>query len=129
MDPSDLIKQALAKREFWADLPAERKLRVRLRRPAPMELFDYLSNRSMLQRVERLCECAVGWEGFTEATILGDMHGSDSTLEFAPELLDLYLREHPSDFAVLQKAMSDAIRADADQLEAVAKNLKRSLMA
>ena len=125
MEASDLIKRALEQREFWADLPEGR--RVRLRIPAPLEIYVFNAAGTLLDRVERLCAQAVAWQGFTEATILGAAHGSsDTEAPFDRELLDLYLRGNPEEFITLQKAIGDRIADQAKRREAAAKNSRPS---
>lgn len=121
MDAADLIRRALEQREFWAELPGGRK--VRLRAPAQLELLEFNARGSLLERVGRLCRVATAWQGFTEATILGAAHGSgDTEAPFSADLLELYLRDRPEEFIALQKALGERIKADQERREREAKN-------
>lgn len=71
-----LVGRILAARESWCDLGDG--LRVRIRRPAEAELGRALRSLD----ATFVLGCVTGWEGFTEATFLGDAVGASDALPF-----------------------------------------------
>ena len=93
MSQAVLIQRLQAQRESWCELePAadgQPAKRVRLRRPVETEISEMRSQpgKSMLQVItESVCRYAVGWEGITEADLLGPAQGSSDAVPFSPEL-------------------------------------------
>lgn len=80
MTPADLIAKVLAKREFWVDL--EPGKRVKVRRPAEAEMPSFRGGMTP----DRVARCCVGWDGFTEADLLGADVGASDPAAFSPEL-------------------------------------------
>jgi hypothetical protein len=96
MDHQTLIDKILAKREEWvelesaqpgdgADSPGKAALRVKVRRPPESDLPRYRAGFNARDVVE----CCVGWDGFTEADLLGSGVGASSPVPFAPELWEV----------------------------------------
>lgn len=89
MSDDALIRKLRAQREFWMELaPAadgRPALRVKLRRPTEWEVArDFASGtRDPMANVR---DYTVDWEGFSEATLLGDAIGSSDPLPFDREV-------------------------------------------
>ena len=116
MDNAAIVAQALAQRERWVEL--EPGLRVRVRRPFETVFWRYAKGVS----VDDAIACVVGWEGFSEATVLGAAIGSSDPLPFAPEVWDVLARDR---FAWVQKvadAVAEAVRAHIAAAAETAKN-------
>jgi hypothetical protein len=116
---SDLVARVLAQRERWVDLGDG--LRVRIRRP------DALARARMvgLDRVaiiEAALSAAVGWEGFTEARVLGASLGSESAVPFDAALWLVMARDHSTWLHSVLNAYLEMIEQHAEQQEAAAKN-------
>ena len=90
MNPAQiLIARMRSQRQSWVDL--EPGKRVQIIRPPESQLVDFttsagLSQSDMVQIILRRSERYVtGWEGFTEADLVGAA-GSGDAIEFTPEL-------------------------------------------
>ena len=79
MSPADLIAKVLAKREFWVDLEPAKRVRVRRPAEAEMPAFRRITPQQVLG-------CCVGWDGITEADVLGPSLASPDPAEFSVEL-------------------------------------------
>lgn len=98
---SSLIARVLAQRDSWLTLreAAEGKpaLRVQLRRPPEGE-FHRFSGRPGVSRSQQMAELVpaytVGWEGFTEAELLGPAVGASSPVPFDAELWAVVLLDN-----------------------------------
>lgn len=80
---AELIARVLAAREAWVDL--EPGKRVRIRRPSEAELPSFRAGVT----AEKWARCCVGWEGFSEADVLGAALGSGNSM--VPFDLDLWV--------------------------------------
>jgi len=84
-----LIEKLQRQREAWCDLGDGK--RVRFRRPPEVEVGALV--RGVM--VEHAVKYAVGWEGFTEATLLGDGIGAaDQVVEFHPAVWGEWIADH-----------------------------------
>lgn len=85
---SRLIDQLLAQRKSWVDIAPGK--RVQIIRPPESDIGDFLkedgSHRSMLVRLDHVQKYTTGWEGFTEADLLGSAVGASDPVPFDPEL-------------------------------------------
>lgn len=91
MTTDTLKAQILKRRERWVDLGEGR--RVKFLRPGETEFHKYLKpvegqpdQRTWSIEIEHVEKLVTGWEGFTEATLLGPEVGSDVPVEFDPSL-------------------------------------------
>lgn len=90
MDAQALIKRIRAGREVWLELEpasgsgddAKPAKRVRIRRPAEAEMRTFL----VQSRAEAAVGVVVGWDGFTEADLLGDSVGAADAVSFDADL-------------------------------------------
>jgi hypothetical protein len=63
----------------------------------------------------------VGWDGYTEADLLGPAGGSDAA-PFAPELVREWLANNPADIHVLVEALLTAVATHINSKAEAAKN-------
>ena len=115
-DLASLIARMDAQRTRWAVLPDGR--RVQFRRPLETEFGKFRSGVS----VDHLVEYACGWEGFTEADLLGAAIGSSDPVAFAPELWGRLVRDRLDYVAPVAQAIVDAVTQHLASRDAAAKN-------
>lgn len=117
---SDLVARVLAQRERWVELDGP-ALRVRIRRP------DALARARMagMDRnavIESALASVVGWDGFTEARVLGAALGSEVAVPFDAALWAVLAGDRADWLQAVLTAYMDMIEAHAAQQEAAAKN-------
>lgn len=117
MTPDALIAKLRAARESTVELEAGKA--VRIRRPLEVEFADF--GRGGLPPVELVCRHVVGWDGITEADLIGAA-GSNDAAPFSPALWSEVARDRSAWVLVVYQALIDAINAHAQALEADAKN-------
>lgn len=117
MDALALIQRLLESRESWVELGDG--LRVKVRRPAEGELHAYIQARHEL---DTHLACVVGWEGFSQATLLGSEVGSSDPQPFDPELWRHAARDRAEWISAVAEGVARAIEAHAAGREAAAKN-------
>ena len=104
LQSSALVAKLLAQREAWVELESGK--RVRIRRPAEAQLHKYRGGLT----AELLAGLAVGWEGFTEADILGPALGASDPLPFAPDLWATLLEDRVDWLQRVAEGMSTAVQ-------------------
>lgn len=98
MSPAErLIAQLRAARLSWLELASG--LKVQILRPAEVEMITNVGRGAL----EVACAQVVGWEGFTEATLVGSEVGSDVVADFTPELWEAYAADHADHTAAVAK--------------------------
>jgi hypothetical protein len=115
-DASQIVAQLLAKRERWVDLEDGKRLRIR--RPPETDLGRFRSGLA----VADVASAVVGWDGITEADILGPQDGSTSAVPFNAELCLEVLRDRIDWTGKAAEGVLDAIRQHLDAREAARKN-------
>lgn len=115
-DLAALIARMDAQRTRWATLPGGR--RVQFRRPLETEFGRFRQGVT----VEHLAEYACGWEGFTEADLLGAAIGSSDPVPFSPELWGRLVRDRLDYVAPMAQAIVDAVTEHLASRDAAAKN-------
>lgn len=116
MDEPTLLAKMDEQRKRWTALPDGK--RVQFRRPLETELGRFRAGVD----VEHLCEYVCGWEGFTEADLLGPAIGSDSKVEFSSALWARLVRDRIDYVHPVAQAMVDAITEHLAIKAATAKN-------
>lgn len=117
MTPEQLIAKLLAQRESWVEVEPGR--RVRVRRPDESEMVDFRGGMS----VELMLRHVVGWEGFTEADILGPALGAaDAAVAFDAALFAVLARDHVAWFEPVSVEIATRIAEHWKAREATAKN-------
>lgn len=103
MDVQTLLAKMAEQREFWADLPGGK--RIKLRRPPEVELPALMHG----VKLEHLTEYACGWDGFTEADLLGPAIGKSDPQPFHVDLWDAYMRDHAECVKPAVEALRDSV--------------------
>jgi hypothetical protein len=116
MSPEQLIAKLLAQRESWVEVEPGR--RVKVRRPDESEMADFRAGMS----VELMLRHVVGWEGFTEADILGPSVGASDPVAFDGALFATIARDHMAWFEPISVEIATRIAAHWKGKEATAKN-------
>lgn len=120
MDARALLAKMAEQRAAWCDLGDG--LRVQYRRPPEVEL-PRLAGGVRLEHVEAY---ACGWEGFTEATLLGAAVGASDPVPFTPELWAAWVRDHADAAGKVCQHMAATVSEYLTRREADAKNLAPS---
>jgi hypothetical protein len=115
-DLAALIARMDAQRTHWAELPGG--ARVQFRRPLETEFGKFRQGVT----VDHLVEYACGWEGFTEADLLGSAVGSSDAVAFSPELWGRVVRDKLDYVDPMAKAIVEAITQHLARRDAAAKN-------
>lgn len=116
VDVAALVARALARRERWVDLEAGK--RVCMRRPAAVQMARARGGIT----VEFLAAAAVGWEGMTEADLLGADGDAGKPLAFAQELWAVIVEDHADWAAKCAQQVMEMAAAHLAEREATAKN-------
>ncbi len=111
-----LLAQMEAGRTAWADLAKGR--RVQFRRP----LEDDMQRLRTMPVVDMVCEFVVGWEGITEADLLGAAVGSDAPVPFHAELWSRHLRDNLAHVEPVAAAIVRSVTEHVAARDATAKN-------
>jgi hypothetical protein len=116
MDAQQLIAKLQAQREGWATLPDGKRLKFR--RPPEVELGKLIGG----VRLEHVIECAVGWEGFTEADLLGAGVGGSDPVSFDRDLWAAVVSDRAHYLEPAAAAIAEAVSAYLANRAATAKN-------
>lgn len=121
MDAAALLARMEAQRASWVELGPGRK--VRIVRPPELDLVQLVGG----VRVEHAQRYVTGWQGFTEASLLGAAHGSaDTEVPFDSEVWGAYIADHLDEARVVVDALADRVRAYLEEREAREKNSEPS---
>jgi hypothetical protein len=118
MDAATLIQKALEQREQWVALDDDGAKRVRVRRPPGAHVFEFGRNRTP----EVFLRTAVGWDGFTEADILGAGVGSSDPVPFNVDLWVTLALDRIDWIGKVSEVVTTAITQYIEATEAIAKN-------
>jgi hypothetical protein len=116
MDAAALIARMEEQRSTWVPLPGGQ--RVRLRRPNEVDFHRFVGGVG----IEPIVEYANGWEGFTEATLLGDAVGASDAVPFDRGLWGVWVRDHIDAAKVCVDAMVKMVTDHLAAKDASAKN-------
>lgn len=108
------------KKQHWCEVGPG--LRVQFRRPYLTELNSLEHMGATERAVEQVCRFVIGWEGFTEATMLGEAIGSSDPLPFTPELWAEFARDEVQVAVAVHAAIHKAISACVEDKAAAEKN-------
>lgn len=113
----------LAARQSWVEL--EPGKRVRILRPAEAEIGDFYTKPDQSE-VERALMCArkyvTGWEGITEADLLGASQAGADALPFDSALWAEVVKDRVGWLGIVHAALTDAYKAHEAAKAADAKN-------
>lgn len=116
MNAEQLIARALEQRDTWVDLGGGQ--RVRVRRPPAAEMFAF----GRASKADLFLRCVVGWEGFTEASVLGAAVGASDPIPFDVELWLVLALDRMEWIGAVSQTVVDAITGHLKQQEADRKN-------
>lgn len=129
MSAADIIAKLDAQRTRWLDLPGDdgdgeggKKRRLQVMRPLETDADRMAGRRLLGDLAEALCEFVVGWEGFSEADILGPKHGSAEPLPFDRALCLRIVRDRTDYVVALGVELKTAMQARLAEKAEAAKN-------
>lgn len=98
-----MLAAMAAQRETWATLEGGK--RVQLRRPPETQLPDLLGG----VELKHVVSCACGWEGFTEADLLGAGIGGSDPVPFHTDLWAAYVADNAKALQAAAAALADCV--------------------
>lgn len=116
MNAQALIARLAEQRRHWADLPGG--VRVRFARPHETEFARFRLGIT----IEHVCEYVDGWDGVTEAVVLGPSIGSDAPVPFDAALWRELVRDRIDWVPPVAEAIAKAITDHLAAKDATAKN-------
>jgi hypothetical protein len=117
MTETQRVLEALRKQRLhWVNLGDG--LRVQFRRPLEAEMRLLRAG----VQVEHVCDFVQGWEGFTEATLLGEAVGASDPVDFMPELWAEFARDNLQVVAKVADAIAATVQAHLEAKAQAAKN-------
>lgn len=116
MSPEQLIAKMDEQRTRWVSLPDGK--RVQFRRPLETDMGAFTGGVS----VDHLCTHVCGWDGFTEADLLGTGIGASDPAPFSSALWARVVRDRIAYVQPVATAMVQAITEHLAAMEASAKN-------
>lgn len=114
MNTEAIIKAMLAQREFWVDLDAGK--RVKLRRPAEMDVVRMLTKDAsgayagIAAGLSEVVRFAVDWAGFCESDLIGAAGASDP-VPFATDLWEIMIADQAAWCTKCASALVESIVA------------------
>jgi hypothetical protein len=111
------LKRLEEQRRQWVTLP--NGIKVRYRRPLESE---YARFRGTENGIEHVCSYVDGWDGVTEAQILGPEVGASDEVPFDSELWSAYIRDQVEYASIVAQAIVGAIHAHEEAKGRAAKN-------
>ena len=119
-DVQALLARMATQREAWADLGGGKKLQYR--RPPEVELPRLIAGVGL----EHVIQYACGWEGFTEADLLGAGIGGSDAVPFHRDLWAAYVADNAHDMQAVSQAMAQTVTDYLQRKADVAKNSQAS---
>lgn len=116
MDAAALIAKLQAARESSVEVATGKRLKVR--RPLEADMPRFRNGVS----VELACECVVGWEGVTEADLLGAAVGASDDVPFDAGVAAETLRDRVDWVEKVSRHVAELITTHIEQRVATAKN-------
>jgi len=116
MSPADILARMDEQRAIWVELGDGR--RVKMHRPLETEMPRLVRGVS----VQDVCDCACGWTGFTEATLLGPAVGAADEVPFDAGLWERYVRDDAEAARACIDALVAGVTAYLEGKAATAKN-------
>ena len=116
MDASTLIQRLREQRESWVEVSAGK--RVKIRRPAEAHMVRLQHGIT----ADILREHVVGWEGITEADLLGAAVGSSDPAPFSADLFVEIAQDRTEWLRRVEEEIVSAVMRHLEAREAAAKN-------
>ncbi len=108
---SRLINQLRAQRLSWVDVAPGK--RVQIMRPPESEIGAFLrvedGRKSMIAELDQVVKFTAGWDGITEADILGASVGGSDAVAFEADLWREMVADRGDWLKVVAQALLDAI--------------------
>lgn len=120
MDADTLLRQIVEARESWVELAPGK--RVRIRRPAEAEVPAFAAAKTTEEVVEAVARHVVGWEGVTQADLLGEAVGASDPAPFSRALWSAVSADRLAWLGSVQAGIIDALNAHHLSVAAVEKN-------
>ena len=120
-----LIKQLREQRMAWVvvDDACTPPKRVRIIRPTEVELAQHFIKAGEVSvGFDQVKEFVVGWDGFTEADLLGAGVGAADAVPFSPPLWAEVASDHSTWVRTVAQALLDAAIAHTQKLDDTLKN-------
>lgn len=117
MGTASLEERLREQRRVWVPL-ADGRRRIRFTRPLVTQLHT-LANGITIDKVVQYVD---GWEGFTEADILGAAVGSADPAEFSEALFAAWVADDLDVLSLVSEAIAEAVRQLMESRELIAKN-------
>lgn len=119
-----VINKLRAARQSWVEL--EPGKRVQIIRPPESSVGSFLRDdaggRAMVAELEQIKKYVTGWDGITEADLLGASVGASDPLPFSSELWAEVVEDHGDWLKVVATALLDSIVKHFEKKAAAAKN-------
>lgn len=116
MDIAALIAKMDEQRTAWVSLPDGK--RVQFRRPLETEFAQLRDGVG----VDHLCRYVCGWDGFTEADLLGAAVGASDAVMFDAALWARVVRDRAAYVVPVAQAIVAAVTAHIETRDAATKN-------
>jgi hypothetical protein len=127
MDARQLLEQMRAQRKRWVQLGGVRKVQYRV--PTQLEVIKHFikpkddgEGVQLAADYEQVKQFVCGWDGFTEADLLGAANAPADAVAFDSQLWDLYVSDHLEDVRTVAAALLQSIADWQKASEADAKN-------
>ena len=118
MDSAQLVRAILAGREDWVEVPGKPGRRVKVRRPAAVEL-----RKSGVDGVALVCERVVDWEGFVEDDLLGGNGvGSSDPVPFSAAVWSAWVVDQVEVIAAVVAKLGELVDKYSASIEGARKN-------
>ncbi len=121
---TELIARIRSARMSWIDLGGGKRLRII--RPPEAEFSDFLStggNVSAQWAIDRVVKYAEGWEGFSEADLMGaELAPGDAMPPFSKELWEIAVSDNQNWLTAATTGLLDVIRTYISKKAESAKN-------
>jgi hypothetical protein len=108
---SRLINQLRAQRQSWVDVAPGK--RVQIMRPPESEIGSFLrvddGRKSMVAELDQVVKFTAGWDGITEADILGASVGGSDAVAFEADLWREMVADRGDWLKLVAQALLDAI--------------------
>ena len=117
---SALLQRLVDQRRHWVDLGGGKRLQYL--RPPEVELPQFIGG----VKVEHVIQYACGWDGFTEADLLGAAVGSSDPAPFGTDLWAEWVRDNTDVLPGIAQHMADTASAFLARRAETAKNSRPS---
>jgi hypothetical protein len=118
MEAAALVKAMRAQREAWLELRKVPEQKLLVRRPTESQYPKLRDGVPM----EMCVSCIVGWEGVTEADLLGAAIGASDPVPFHPDVMNEALQDRTTWAVKVQNKIVEMVNAHFQQKDKAEKN-------